>query len=241
MAKIKYGQGVQEMRGSVEGSTFARNRYGTYVRGKGIPVQPSTAAQKEQREMMRIVSNAWRLLDESAREAWNNWKLEFSDVFGDVQTLSGQALFVKVNLVKLSAGEPMIEDAPEDRERADMPSAINFNRGTLDAMTISTLPDPLEGDIRLFVRMTAPMSVGIKFDKGLFRLVAVSDLNQAGTLDVKQSYVDVFGDAPETAEHWNVVKVGVLVEIYKSSNGLLSPGVKAVITGTEATIPIFSA
>ncbi|GAI58374.1 unnamed protein product, partial [marine sediment metagenome] len=38
MALVKYGGGITQMSGSIAGNTFARNRYGNYVRSRTKPI-----------------------------------------------------------------------------------------------------------------------------------------------------------------------------------------------------------
>ena len=41
MALVKYGGGIIQMSGSMAGNTFARNRYGNYMRARTKPVNPN--------------------------------------------------------------------------------------------------------------------------------------------------------------------------------------------------------
>ncbi|GAH13494.1 unnamed protein product, partial [marine sediment metagenome] len=45
MSLVKYGGGIVQMSGSIAGNTFARNRYGNYVRARTKPINPNSDRQ----------------------------------------------------------------------------------------------------------------------------------------------------------------------------------------------------
>ncbi len=72
MALVKYGGGIVQMSGSIGGDTFARNRYGNYVRARTKPVNPNTTLQQAVRASMSFLTNRWaQTLDAAQRTAWN--------------------------------------------------------------------------------------------------------------------------------------------------------------------------
>ena len=113
MAKIKFTAIVAEMRNSIAGTVFSRNRYGSYARTKVTPINPQTSYQQEQRQRLSNLSSSWRALTDAQRASWSaqvqNYKS--TDIFGDAKVLSGQALFVSLNLNLERAGETRL-DAP---------------------------------------------------------------------------------------------------------------------------------
>lgn len=104
MAKVKLGALAQDVRGSLAGSTFSRNKGGSYVRQKVSPVQPRTALQLQQRSILSQVSKAWRNLDAATRAAWDAWAQTHPvlDVFGDSLKLSGISAYSRINAIRLT-------------------------------------------------------------------------------------------------------------------------------------------
>lgn len=71
MALIKLGGGVADIRGSIGGTTFSRNRYGNYSRNRTIPVNPSSSYQQKIRSSISVARNAWfSVLTAAQRTAW---------------------------------------------------------------------------------------------------------------------------------------------------------------------------
>lgn len=114
MAKIKLGALAQDVRGSIAGNTFARNKGGSYVRQKSSPTQPRTVRQMEQRAILSNVSQAWRGLSEELRNAWNVYAANnpVTNVFGDAILLSGHGAFVQINALRLTIGLAQITTPP---------------------------------------------------------------------------------------------------------------------------------
>lgn len=106
MAKIKLGALAQDVRGSIAGNTFARNKGGSYVRQKSSPTQPRTIRQMEQRAILSNASVQWRGLTEAVRNAWNVYAANnpITNVFGDAILLSGHGAFVQVMALRATIG-----------------------------------------------------------------------------------------------------------------------------------------
>jgi len=72
MALVKFGGGVVGMSGSIAGTTFARNRSGSYARAKTKPINPNTTLQNLVRATFAMLSARWaQTLTEAQRTAWN--------------------------------------------------------------------------------------------------------------------------------------------------------------------------
>lgn len=70
MARIKYSAIVDTINGSINGTTFQRNRYGSTVKGKPAMVRPSSLFQQQQKQLMTRVAQSWRTLTELQRQDW---------------------------------------------------------------------------------------------------------------------------------------------------------------------------
>jgi hypothetical protein len=115
MALILLGNMVQDARGSVNGTTFSRNKYGAYARAKVSPVQPRTTLQLDQRAIFATASQGWRNLTATEMAAWASWAAAnpFVDVFGNSQILSANAAYTKQASIcaLLSLGAPFTPPA----------------------------------------------------------------------------------------------------------------------------------
>jgi hypothetical protein len=130
MAKVKLGALAQDVRGTIAGQTFSRNKGGSYVRQKVSGTQPQTARQTAQRSILSQVSIAWANTEAATRALWyayaeNNPVL---DVFGDSLKLNGAAVFAKLNAIRVTCGQAIIATPPV----AEAPAAILFNTVVAD-------------------------------------------------------------------------------------------------------------
>jgi len=71
--KVKFGGGVADGRGSIGGTTYSRNRYGSYARQRVTPVNPRTPAQIRARSNFQSAATAWRSLTPVQRTQWDNY------------------------------------------------------------------------------------------------------------------------------------------------------------------------
>lgn len=96
---------VTDMRGSVAGITYSKNRYGLTGRGKVTPVNPSSGYQEFQRALLGQAVYGFKNLTEAQQIAWDNfaagtpWKNKLGqDVF-----LTGQAMYIGQRTAGISA------------------------------------------------------------------------------------------------------------------------------------------
>lgn len=72
MALILLGPNVAVMAGSIGGTTYARNRYGSYARNRTKPVDPGTTSQNAYRTRVSNAVAAWQALTAAQRTLFNN-------------------------------------------------------------------------------------------------------------------------------------------------------------------------
>jgi hypothetical protein len=114
MAKIQLSAFLNQIRGSVSGSTFSKNHNGIYVKSKSNPINPDTTRQQLVRSQLSSVSKSWGSLTDEQREGWKNkaaseWA--YQDALGETKRYSGNQLFNKLNMQLVTADLPLIEDA----------------------------------------------------------------------------------------------------------------------------------
>lgn len=115
MALIKFGGGITEMRGSIAGNVFARNRYGAYVRSRTKPVNPNSTAQGLVRSAMSSVTEYWaHTLTGTQRIAWATYAaaVAMKNKLGETVYLSGFNHFVRGNATRSRLGLDIIAAGP---------------------------------------------------------------------------------------------------------------------------------
>jgi hypothetical protein len=174
MAKF-VSQVYSEIRGSVNGITYARNRFGLYARAKASPVQPRTPAQAERRAQLTVLSQRWRTLDEALRAEWRALAddLTRSDTLGLTYRLTGLQAYLQMNLWRALLGLPPKDNAPAQLAAPDPLRLVSLSYDVdSDILNLEFAPSPYRGAIAFWA--TAPFSPGINFvAPSRYRLVAV--------------------------------------------------------------------
>jgi hypothetical protein len=174
MAKF-VSQIVSEIRGSINGVTFARNRYGLYARSKASPVQPRTPAQAQRRAQLTVLSQRWRTLQENIRAEWRALadELTRSDALGLTYRLSGLQAYLQFNLWRALLSLPAQDNPPPQLDAPNPITITNLNyivQG--EELELVFTPSPYAGALAVWA--TAPFSRGVNFvAPSRYRVIAV--------------------------------------------------------------------
>jgi hypothetical protein len=176
--KIKYSALVSDVRGKLNGSVASKNRYGAYLRNKVTPVNRRTTLQQNVRGSLSSISKAWRDLSETQRLGFNNLAAEVNktNIFGDKITLSGAALFMRLNRNLDAIGETRITTAPAIPVLTSISSLSFTATASTHLMPIAFTISGTTHSCTLIVRATPQVSQGINFVKSEFRqLLTLAD------------------------------------------------------------------
>jgi hypothetical protein len=222
MARIKFGGGVADMRGKQNGNVFARNQYGPYQRTKVTPVNPRTPAQIAVRTHLSANAKSWgNILTQDQRDAWNNAgkQLVVKNIFGDVLTLNGIALYQRLNTTLLFNGNATLDTPPIDLHVSGLTALHLTAVATTPQLSITVLPATLPAGQSLQIWFTPAMPPGRNFLHGNYRLVK-STAASASAIYCMTEWVARFGAFPTTPGQ----KIGVLVNVINTNNGATSVG-----------------
>lgn len=102
MANVSGSAIVGEASGKVGDKVFGRNRYGKFVRSKGVQPNTPTSARTQRRNALSSTQTRWQNLTENQRELWikaaEEGIFKVSQGMNAGAKLSGASLFMKVNL-----------------------------------------------------------------------------------------------------------------------------------------------
>jgi len=115
MALVKFGGGIIQMSGSIAGNTFARNRYGNYVRARTKPVNPNTAFQQAVRASVAFLADRWsQTLTGTQRTAWNLYatNVNMKNKLGETINLSGFNHYIRANSILKRSGRTLVDAGP---------------------------------------------------------------------------------------------------------------------------------
>ena len=225
MAKIMFGQGVAEMRGSNAGNTFSRNRGGAYSRNRVTPLNPQSERQTSVRNSMTELTTAWSsALTQNQRDAWTSLGVAFptTDVFGAAIVLSGLQMYVRQNTTLLQAGLVRIDDAPVNLDVESLLTftlAVDVSDGDFD---VTFTPTPLAAGSRLQLFATPAISPGISYVKNKLRLLSTEADATASPLEVSATWMALFGSFPVAGQ-----KVVFEGRVINEANGTVSSRLQA--------------
>ena len=182
MALVKFGGGVLDMRGSIGGNTFSKNRYGSYVRARTTPVNPQSQRQSEIRTIIQYLSQAWsNLLSDANHNAWKVYAAAIvrTNKLGATMKLTGFNHFIRSNAFIMQNGGDAVLAGPGT---LTLPAADPTFAAVVDSANQQlsiTFDNTMDwaGDSagHLGVYMSLPKSSGTTFIAGPYR--------RAGTID----------------------------------------------------------
>lgn len=114
MKYVPSALGLGQLSRSAGSTTASRNRFGSYVRNRVMPVNPNTASQVTQRMSLQNRSEEWRLLTAAQRAGWDalGAAIVRTDSLGQTYTLTGLQAYTLCNRNLVYIGAAVISAAP---------------------------------------------------------------------------------------------------------------------------------
>lgn len=220
MAKVLFGGGIADMRRSLEGNTFSRNKGGSYVRQRVRPTNPQTVDQINKRQILSQLAKEWGVsLSQGQRDAWTSFA-EINtrvDVLGQTLLLSGLQMFISLNERLLIAGEPGRSQPPPNLDVTQVTAVTTiFDIGVGDTYSITFSPVGTS-DERLQIFSTPQLSPGISFIKNRVRIILTDGDATVSPFEAKTTWEAKFGVPPLIG-----TKIVTLVRILNKLNGAIS-------------------
>ncbi len=176
MALVKFGGGIVQMAGSIAGNTFARNRYGNYVRARTKPVNPNTALQVAVRAALAELTVRWAsILTAGQRTAWNLYgaSVVMSNRLGESVNLSGFNHYIRSNSFRTRYAIAPVDDGPVIFELPDQDPAFSITASeATQVITLAfddVLPWASEDNAFLVVYQGQPQTAQRNFFAGPWR------------------------------------------------------------------------
>jgi phage-related tail protein len=193
MAKIKFGAIVTDASGKLGGHVFSKNRAGSYLRTKASPTNPRSTFQMWVRALFAQITSAWSGLTQEQRNSFNSKVDDYqkTNVFGDLKSLSGKALFQKLNNNLLLTDQEMILTCPSPSPYANialMSAVGDVSGNAFDVATLGTATGE-----KVVISATPLLSQGTKFVKNDLRQIAVVSGGVDATINIFASYTARFG------------------------------------------------
>lgn len=216
MAKIKLGGLAQDVRGSLNGTVFSRNRGGAYVRTKVSACQPITAFNSAARAIFKAVAQYWSAtLTDAQRATWEAFAAlhPYTNVFGDSILLSGIAMFEACNRRIRQVGEPWIEDPPATFVVEDLGllTAVITAAGGVPTVATIEVGGTMYAPTGLYIFSTVPGAWTRKAQRADYRLVNNPTTGLYASLeDFAADLITRFPDAVWTAAQFVHLRIQAL-------------------------------
>jgi len=166
--------------GSIGGQTFARNRFGMYLRARSVPVNPSTPLQVTTRSNLNNMVNRWStVLTDDQRLGWKAYAgaVPVLDKLGQTQYLTGQQWYLKCNLCRLAAGLSLKDTAPLETAMAagtEITAALNPAQNSVAVSFVTAAgSDDWAREVggALLVQVGSPCTQAVNFYNGPWQVL----------------------------------------------------------------------
>lgn len=179
---LQPGPLTAEMRGSVGGTTFSRNRFGQIARQRVTPVNPNTARQAAVRATFQFLTDAWNsTLTQLQRDSWNLYgaSVVMKNKLGEDIYLTGFNQFIRTNTVQLGNLAGTIADGPTTFTLAEADETIQVAPSEATQLLSLAFDDTMvwcdEDDAFLSIAMSKPVVAGVEYIPGPHRLAGYID------------------------------------------------------------------
>lgn len=140
MARVIYGGGVTEYIGSIGGTTFQSNGSGFIARNKPVYRKRKSIDAQNVLSNFSVISQAYRNRSSGSKALWVAFALAnpFTDLWGNVKTISGLNYFCSINTYRNFIGAALLGNPPTFTLPSAFPAftlTINTNTLVIDTAT----------------------------------------------------------------------------------------------------------
>lgn len=226
MARVTYGSGVTEFKGSVGGVTFQRNTSGPIIKHKTyFPNSPSEAQAIYQRNLAYLVSK-WSTLTSTQRAAWDTYAAahDHTNPWGEVRTISGYQWWLSQSLDQLIFGYSY----PTTPQTWGTPSPCDQFTLSASSSYLKLLWSPsyefLNGTNLMYV--SPPLKQGnLNIRRNLFTLQTIGSSTYS-EIDITSAFESYFNVTWSTfyasAKCFIIVRIRIIDETYLTSSAFTS-------------------
>lgn len=192
MARVEYSSIVNEIKGSIKGTSFQRNKSGTIAKGKSVLVFNPSVNQLVSQSDFNYVVGLWAALTFANKELWIAFALANTkfNYWNEEKTLSGFNWFVSLNSNRLLTGQALFTAPPAYATPLFCPE-FNLNVAA-ESLDIEFVSFPTASDYYLFIFATPPLrSVNLQSRRHL-RLISVIAPSSAESHEITAAWESYF-------------------------------------------------
>lgn len=200
MALVKFGGGVTQMSGSVGGNTYARNRFGNYIRSRTKPVNPNSTQQGVIRTILSQIAATWQdVLTPAERLAWTTYAaaVAMKNRLGETVYMTGFNHFMRYNSVYLRQSGLVEATGPTTLNLPAKDSTLSMT-ATVTANSIHVTHDPIAPwtnipNSKLVMFLGQPQGVTRNFFAGPWKLAGYIGVASPNPMIIVAPYTLILG------------------------------------------------
>lgn len=175
MAVIKLGPMISDIRGSIGGTTFARNRAGIFARQRVKPVDDPSERKTAVRTGMLALQDYWRDTLTAAERA--TWEAQGTiqgaqGALGDKIRLTGAQAFIRTNMLMHLTGHALVDAAPTLPFGTSLPELTFTSEATTGViLTYVNPPNATQDNAALQIQVSPVFSLTRNYYKGPWPLI----------------------------------------------------------------------
>lgn len=196
MGKYKLAEGVDQFKGSLEGSTFQKCGQVFSIRKHNTPVQKRSVKQSASKNRFEHVQTSYRTLDSLEKATFANQTENFTRInsLGNEYTLLPVQLFSSTNNTIVESGQPLLREMSNPVIYPGISEDTVAMDNTLSALDIVINPNLVPSGFTLRVESTRPLSNGVLAVENDFRLLGfIPGGQQSSSMNWYQVYIAIFG------------------------------------------------
>jgi hypothetical protein len=227
MAKILFGAGVGDARGSVGAMTFTKGRFGAVMRAKVSPVQPRTSTVLTIRSQFSELAKRWsNILTDDQRLAWSALAstVNLVNAFGNIYHPTGLQLYERSNRNLDLIAQPHIDDPPDNLDVSGLLTINATATAAPAAMSVAFTPTPLGADDYLVVAASPQMPPGRSFFGNRLKHIFSGAAASVSPANVLAGYLSVWGSLRAGN------KIQVKAWVIRDTNGAASTPLSDTVT-----------
>lgn len=225
MALIATGSVVSDIRGSIAGTTYSRNKGGLYARARVAPINRNTPAQTFVRNNFAANAKLWSgTFTASERAAWTAFAAAnpLVNILGASIIVSGLAMSQKLNQVLSQIGAAFITDPPPDLSVPALATVTGADVSVGGPVEFETTAQAVVAGAKYYVFATTPLAAGKSPQSSQFRFIAAkAAVAAAVTVDISAEYEAIFPTVLAAG-----LVVGLLIATVNVDSGAVTPGLR---------------
>lgn len=215
MARVLYSAEINELKGSVGGTTFQRNKSGTISKLKPSLVYNPTVNQVSSRQFFNALVGAWSALSFANKTLWNAFAASYQkyNYWGVQKNLSGFNWFLSINSNRLLCSLSQLDQPPTYETPLSAPSLKTFALSNDLSFNFDNFPE--KDDYYLFVFATPPirgLNVQSRRSLRLIKVIAPTPTLWHDVTAAWEAYYGLTWPPSSTSEAFNVLLAVSAVE-----------------------------